>query len=117
MWVVQEVVLAPKVYVLCGEASTHFHFLMLAFTFLYSFVQLNAFSGGKLNAHTDKVFRALSCNPLLIEAVTKARGQSSFPMDQALQNTQGFQASMKQDYIYGLLGMVSDLDSLSIDVD
>lgn len=116
IWVVQEAVLASKAYVVCGDVTAHLHDLMMAFAFLHSFDQVNAYSGGKLNQHARKLTPALSCGPRLIEAVGKAGRQSSFRLHQALHNTTGFQASMKQDHIYGLFGMVSDLDSLSIDV-
>lgn len=117
MWIVQEVVLARKVYVLCGSIDTSFGLLTLGFTMLFSFQQVNAFSDGKLESRMETIAPILNCDPRLMQAAIRGHGQKGVPLRQRVREVQGFHASVKQDYIYGLLGMVSDVKSLGIHVD
>lgn len=115
IWIVQEVVLASKVHVLCGRSSTDFFTIGLAFTALAELPLISAQYGNGLTPQIQSVIPVLNCQPKLIQAALSS-GSKEEPFVTRIHMTPNMGATNPKDHIYGLLGMVSDVAELGIQV-
>jgi hypothetical protein len=117
IWVVQEVVLARNVYVLCGDMDIPFYHVVLAFTALFELPFLNAWSGGALATRIAPLTPIFNLDPRLVQSAIRGHNQDPQPLIQRINEVHSMQATEAKDHIYALLGMVSDVDQLAIKVD
>jgi hypothetical protein len=117
IWVVQEVVLAKNVYLICGNIDMLFSLLSLAFTLLYELPMPSAYAGGALETRIAALTPIFSCNPRLLQAAARGNGQDRQILIERLDEVHSLQTTEMKDHIYALLGIVSDIDRLGIKVD
>ena len=117
IWIVQEVVLAKMVYLICGDMDVPFYFMLLAFSTLFDLPMLNAYGCGQLKGRLAPLSPILKCNPSLLHAAAQGHGQDRQPLLQRINEAQCLQATEKKDHVYALLGMASDTDRLGIKLD
>ncbi len=117
VWVVQEVVLAKDVYVLCGRMNASFAALLLGFAALFELPLLNASLQGALSSRIQNILPVLRCDPRLVQAALLGHNQDPQPLGRRLLDVRGMGASDPRDYVFALLGMASDVDQLDIYAD
>jgi Heterokaryon incompatibility protein (HET) len=117
IWIVQEVVLAKNVYMICGDMDVPFYLLSLAFAALFELPMVNAYGGGALEARIAPLRPIFNCSPRLLQAAAQGHAQDRQPLLQRINEAQCLQAKVTKDHIYALLGMVSDIDRLGIRLD
>lgn len=115
IWIVQEAVLASKVHILCGKSSTDFFAIGLAFTALSELPLISAQYGNGLTPLIQSLIPVLNCQPKLIQASMSSTSKEE-PFATRIHLTPNMGATNPKDHIYGLLGMVSDVDELGIQV-
>lgn len=117
IWVVQEVVLANKVYVICGNMDTNWHLITLAFTAIVELPAINALFHDALSKHLEPLRPLLRCDPKLIGAAIYGVGQEPKPLKQRMFEVNGMKAIDPRDHIFSLLGMSSDAAEVGIRAD
>ena len=118
IWVVQEVVLAKKVYIVCGNMDTAFDMFMLAFTAMYELPVINAVFHDALSKHLQPLHPLYrSCDPRLLQAAIHGQNQEPQPLERRMLDVNGMKATDPRDHILSLLGMVSDAAELGIRAD
>jgi hypothetical protein len=63
IWIVQEVVLAKNVYMLCGDMDVPFYLVSIAFSMLFELPIVNAYGGGALGARIAPLTAVVNCSP------------------------------------------------------
>jgi hypothetical protein len=118
IWIVQEVILPPAVFVICGELITCFGALGLGFTALRELPMLNSTLGGSLTSRIRPLLPIANCDPRLIQAASHhSTADKKLPLATRLQNITQMGATDARDHVFGLMGLVSDLDGLGIQAD
>ena len=117
VWVVQEVILAKNVYLLCGNIDVQFSFLLLGFTMIFELPMLDAAFQGTLEARIIPLMPILKCNPRLLNAAIRGHSQEPAPLSQRMEDVRSLGATDARDHILALLGMVSDANEVGIKAD
>lgn len=118
IWIVQEVILPPTVFIICGELIIPFGLLALAVAALMELPILNSTVGGSLTTRIQPLLPILNCNPRLIEATLLLRaGDKKHPLADRLLNITQMGATNSLDHVFGLLGLASDIQKLGIRAD
>jgi hypothetical protein len=117
IWIVQEVVLAKNVYLICGDMDLPFYLMSIAFSMLFELPIVNAYGGGALGARIAPLTPVFNCSPGLLQAALRGHGQDRKPLIQRIDDAQALQATEMKDHVYALLGMASDVDRLGFKVD
>ncbi|KAK0624057.1 heterokaryon incompatibility protein-domain-containing protein [Immersiella caudata] len=118
IWIVQEVILPPTVFVVCGELITTFGALAVGATALLELPILDSTLGGPLTSRIRPLIPVYKCDPKLIQAAFHhgATGKK-LPLASRLQNITQMGATNPLDHVFGLMGLASDLDELGIQAD
>ncbi|KAK5081305.1 hypothetical protein LTR05_008099 [Lithohypha guttulata] len=117
VWVVQEVVLAKNVYLLCGDSDVQFSFLLLGFTMVFELPLLDAVFQGSLGARIMPLLPILKCDPRIMNAAIRGHSQEPAPLSQRMEEVRSLGATDARDHILALLGMVSDASEVGIKAD
>lgn len=111
VWVIQEVALAPRATIQCGQDMAEWEQLVQA-------AQLVSHVGSMMNPQlgTAKTHLHPTFYPRIMESARqRMRTNHRFELREALRSFQPFDATKEVDKIYGVLGLVRDPESVRVD--
>ena len=122
MWVVQEIMLPPNVYFVCGNVSVSYERLIRALEFISAIHILDYGKRSRPKIHNEKPFISESAAKLLepsvymrpLDLLCMRKNQKSWTLRKLIQQCEGLIASDYHDEVFALLGVASDSEELGI---
>ena len=118
IWIMQEAKLPPQVYCLCGRSVVPFSALVLGLEAMYHLWFLAESLGGPLMnvSGSQPLLSILTSAPSLMRS-TFINPKVKQPLWRLLKSSNDRQATDKRDYVFGVLGIATDLELLGLEAD